>query len=198
MKVTCGVAVSLDNFVAGENMTLDQPMGDIPKNILHRWMFEEPEAHRAELDQLTAAGAFIMGRNMFGPKGLQQDSNWKGWWDDNPPYHAPVFILSHTPREPIILEGGTTFTFVTGGIEAAFELAKAAAGDKDIAISGGAKTINQYLAAGLIDELWLHIAPVVIGRGQRLFEGTPNLRLTPLEARTTKLVTHIKYLVEKP
>jgi dihydrofolate reductase len=196
-KVTCGLATSLDNFIAGENMSLEKPMGDIPKNLLHHWMFDEPEKHKAEISSLTSAGAYIMGMNMFAPPELQQDADWKGWWGSNPPYHGPVFILSHTKREPIEMEGGTTFTFVTEGIEAALELAKAAAGDKDVAISGGANVINQYLAAGLIDELWLHIVPVFINKGQRLFIDMPtDLHLKPLEVRTTDLVTHIKYLDE--
>ncbi len=134
-----------------------------------------------------------MGRNMFGPKELQVDPDWKGWWDDIPPYHAPVFVLSHTEHQPIVMEGGTSFYFVTDGIESAMRQAQAAAGDKDVAIAGGANVINQYLAAGLIDELWLHIAPVTIGSGQRLFDNIPGIRLKPLEVRTTELVTHIKY-----
>jgi dihydrofolate reductase len=194
-RVMCGITMSLDGFVAGKNMTLEKPFGDIPSELLHSWMFGEPEKHKAELDSLTSAGAFIMGRNMFGPKSLQLDDNWKGWWGDNPPFHAPVFVLSHTERKPITMEGGTTFTFVTESIEAALKQARKAAGDKDVAIAGGANVINQYLAADLIDELWLHIAPVTIGAGQRLFENTSGINLIPLEARTTDLVTHIKYAV---
>jgi dihydrofolate reductase len=195
-KVTCGVAMSLDGFIAGNNMTLEKPFGDAPVQLFHSWRFDEPGQHKAELDALVSAGAFIMGRNMFGPKDLQSDAGWKGWWGDNPPYHAPVFILSHTEHKPITMEGGTTFTFVTDGIESAMKQAKAAAGDKDIAIAGGANVINQYLAAGLIDELWLHITPVTIGSGQRLFKDTPGIKLKPLEVRTTDLVTHIKYAIE--
>jgi len=195
-KVTCGIAMSLDGFVAGNNMNLDAPFGDAAPELFHRWQFEEPEKHTAERDALTDAGAFIMGRNMFGPKELQSDPSWKGWWGDNPPYHAPVFVLSHTEHEPIPLEGGTTFTFVTDGIESALKQAKAAAGSRDVAIAGGANVINQYLVAGLIDELWLHITPVTVGSGQRLFKDTPGIKLTPLEARTTELVTHIKYSIQ--
>jgi dihydrofolate reductase len=195
-KVTCGVAMSLDGFVAGNNMSLEEPFGDAPPELFHGWQFDEPEKHKAESEALTSAGAFIMGRNMFGPKELQSDPSWKGWWGDNPPYHAPVFILSHTEHEPIIMEGGTTFNFVTDGIESALKQAKAAAGSKDVAISGGANVINQYLAAGLIDELWLHITPVTIGSGQRLFKDTPGIKLKPLEVRTTDLVTHIKYSIQ--
>ena len=196
IKVICGVGMSLDGFVAGKHMTLENPFGDIPPERLMSWMFNEPDRHAAELKSLTDAGAFIMGSNMFGPKDLQTNSSWKGWWEENPPYHAPVFVLTHTKRDPIPMEGGTTFTFVTEGIESAMEQAKAAAGSKDVAIAGGASVINQYLRAGLIDELWLHIAPVTIGDGQRLFLDTPNLQLKPLEVRTTDLVTHIKYAIE--
>jgi dihydrofolate reductase len=195
-KVTCGVTMSLDGFVAGNNMTLQNPFGDISPALLMSWQFKEVDKNKAEKDALVSAGAYIMGRNMFGPKDLQQDPNWKGWWDENPPYHAPVFVLSHTEREPIKMEGGTTFNFVTDGIESAMEKAKAAAGEKDVAIAGGANVINQYLAAGLIDELWLHIAPVTIGSGQRLFNDTPGIKLKPLEVRTTDLVTHIKYSIQ--
>jgi dihydrofolate reductase len=194
-KVTCGVAMTLDGFVAGNNMTLEEPFGDAPVQLFHGWRFDEPGQHKAELDALTSAGAFIMGRNMFGPKDLQSDASWKGWWGDNPPFHAPVFVLSHSEHEPITLEGGTTFTFVTDGIESAMKQAKAAAGTEDVAIAGGANVINQYLAAGLIDELWLHITPVTIGSGQRLFKDTPGIKLKPLEVRTTDLVTHIKYAI---
>jgi dihydrofolate reductase len=194
-KVTCGVSMSLDGFVAGNNMTLEEPHGDAPAELFHAWQFDEPEKHEAELDALVSAGAFVMGRNMFGPKDLQSDPTWKGWWGDNPPYHAPVFVLSHTEHEPIPMEGGTTFYFVTDGIESALSRAKAAAGSKNVAISGGANVINQYLAAGLIDELWLHIAPVTVGSGQRLFKDTSGIRLKPLEVRTTDLVTHIRYAI---
>ncbi len=187
--------MSLDGFIAGPNQSFEKPMGDIPENLLHHWMFDEPEKHKAEIASLTSAGAYIMGRNMFGPPELQADSNWRGWWGNNPPYHAPVFVLSKTEHEPIEMEGGTTFYFVTGGIESALQKARAVSGEKDISIAGGANTINQYLAAGHIDELWLHITPVTIGSGARLFESTPNLRLKPIETRTTDLVTHIRYEV---
>jgi len=195
-KVTCGVAMSLDGFVAGNNMSLKEPFGDAPPSLFHSWQFDEPEKHKAEKDALVSAGAFIMGRNMFGPPELQSDPSWKGWWGDNPPYHAPVFVLSHSEHEPITMEGGTNFTFVTDGIESALKQAKAAAGKKDVAIAGGANTINQYLKADLVDELWLHITPVTVGSGQRLFNNTPGIKLKPLEVRTTNLVTHIKYAIK--
>jgi dihydrofolate reductase len=156
-------------------------------------MFDEPEKHQDELNSLTDAGAFIMGSNMFVPQDKRNDTDWNGWWGDTPPYHAPVFVLTHQAQEPIVMQGGTTFNFVTDGIFSALEKAKLAAGDKDISIAGGANTINQYLAAGLLDELWLHIVPVVIGSGAKLFEDTPGLQLKPLETRTTDLVTHIRY-----
>lgn len=195
-KVICGIAMSLDGFVAGNNMTKEHPFGDIPTQLLHHWMFDEPEKHTAELDSLTSAGAFIMGRNMFGPKDLQLDPEWKGWWGETPPYHAPVFVLSHSEHDPIKMKGGTTFTFVTDGIESALKQAHAAAGDKDVAIAGGANVVNQYLAAGVIDELWLHIAPVTIGTGKRLFDNIPDIELQPVSVRTTDLVTHIKYTIK--
>jgi dihydrofolate reductase len=195
-KVTCGVAMTLDGFIAGNNMTLEEPFGDAPVQLFHGWRSGEPGQHKAEVDALVSAGAFIMGRNMFGPKDLQSEASWKGWWGDNPPYHAPVFVLSHSEHEPIVMQGGTTFTFVTDGIKSAMKQAKAAAGDKDVAIAGGANVINQYLAADLIDELWLHITPVTIGSGQRLFKNTPGIKLKPLEVRTTDLVTHLKYAIQ--
>jgi dihydrofolate reductase len=196
-KVTCSVAMSLDAFVAGPDQSFEKPFGDIPENALHHWMFDEPEKHQAELDALLDAGAFIMGSNMFGPKEKRGSTDWKGWWGDNPPYHAPVFVLSENRRDPIAMEGGTTFIFIADGIEAALSRAKEVAGERPIAIAGGANTINQYLSAGLIDELWLHIVPVTIGSGARLFEGVPDLELEPVEISGTKLVTHIRYRVVK-
>jgi dihydrofolate reductase len=194
--VTCGVTMSLDGFIAGDDMTLQHPFGHIQPELLMNWMFDEPDKHSAELASITNAGAFIMGSNMFGPKDLRSDSSWKGWWGDNPPYHAPVFVVSHTLRDPIVMDGGTTFTFVNDGIESALSQARAVAGTKNIAIAGGAMVINQCLRADLIDELWLHIAPVTLGHGQRLFLDTPGIRLRPLMVRTTELVTHINYAIE--
>jgi len=197
-KVACSIAMSLDAFVAGPNLTFEKPFGDMPEDALHHWMFDEPEKHRAELDALTDAGAFIMGSNMYGPKDRRETADWKGWWGDEPPYHAPVFVLTEKQRDPIPMAGGTTFYFVSDGIEAALSRAKAAAGDKTIAIAGGASTVNQYLSAGLIDELWLHIAPITLGgKGPRLFERVPALELEPIKTSGTKLVTHIKYRVVK-
>jgi dihydrofolate reductase len=199
-KITSGMTISLDGFVAGPNQSFEKPFGDnFDSDLLDRWMFAEPEnqKHKKEIDAILDAGAFIMGSNMFGPKDRRDDPEWKGWWGDNPPYHAPVFVLSHKEREPIEMEGGTTFFFVTDGIESALSKAKEAAGDRNVKIMGGANTVNQYLAAGLIDELWLHIAPVTIGTGARLFEGVPNLNLEPIEVSGTSMVTHIRYNVLK-
>jgi len=196
-KVTCGISMSLDAFVAGPNQSFEKPFGDIPENVLHHWMFDEPEKHQAEINALTDAGAFILGSNMFGPKEKRESNDWKGWWGDNPPYHAPVFVLSENQRDPLPMEGGTTFIFIPDGIEAALSQAKEVAGERNVAIAGGAHTVNQYLSAGLIDELWLHIVPVIIGSGARLFESVPDIKLEPFEISGTQLVTHIRYRVIK-
>ena len=196
-KVTCGITMSLDAFVAGPNQSFENPFGDTPVTIFHGWMFDEPEKHQAELDALTDAGAFIIGSNMYGPKEKRESYDWKGWWGENPPFHAPVFVLSHKQRDPIAMEGGTTYIFIADGIEAALREAKEAALERNVSIQGGANTINHYLSAGLIDELWLHIVPVTIGQGARLFENVPNLQLEPLEISGTTLVTHIRYRVIK-
>jgi dihydrofolate reductase len=134
---------------------------------------------------------------MFGPRDRRNTPEWKGWWGDNPPYHAPVFVLCHQERAPLVMEGGTTFFFVTDGIESALAQAKAAAGDRDVKIMGGATTVNQYLRAGLVDELWLHIVPVTIGRGTRLFEDVPPLTLELIEVSGSSVVTHIMYKILK-
>lgn len=199
-KVTAGMAISLDGFTAGLNQSFEHPFGDnFDPDLLRRWMWAEPEKHhhKKEIDAIVDAGAFIMGSNMFGPKDQRDTPEWKGWWGDSPPYHAPTFVLSHKKRAPIKMEGGTTFYFVTDGIESALTQAKEAAGNRDVKINGGANTVNQYLAAGLIDELWLHILPVTIGAGTRLFEGVPQLKLDPIEVSGTSLVTHIRYNVLK-
>jgi dihydrofolate reductase len=199
-KVTSGLTISLDGFGAGHNQTFEKPFGDtFDSALLDRWMFAEPEKHqhKKEIDAILDAGAFILGSNMFGPKDRRLKPEWKGWWGNNPPYHAPVFVLTHHARAPIEMEGGTTFYFITDGIESALQQAKAAAGNRDVKIMGGASTINQYLAAGLIDELWLHIVPVTVGSGTRLFEAVPNLNLEPVEVTGTGVVTHIRYTVLK-
>jgi dihydrofolate reductase len=199
-KVTCDMAMSVDGFVAGPNQSMDEPFGEGVGQRLHRWMqrwmFEEPEANAAVIEGLTAAGAYVMGRNMFGPPGGGAwDEDWKGWWGDEPPYHAPVFVLTHHPREPLTMQGGTIFTFVTDGIESALAQAREAAGDGDIAIAGGAQTVNQYLAAGEIDVLRLHVGPLVLGAGERLFDGVSDVSLERLDVSGTDLVTHLTYRV---
>ena len=139
-------------------------------------------------------GAFILGRNMFGPvRGPWQDDSWKGWWGPNPPYHAPTFVLTHYEREPLVMEGGTTFYFVTGGIEEALRLAKQAAGDKDVKIGGGVSTVRQYLQAGLIDSLHFALAPVVLGQGEALLTGLdlPALGFSVTEHEATEHATHV-------
>ena len=194
-RVTCDLTISLDGFLAGPNQSMAEPLGEGGK-LLPRWMFEEAEANAAELEGILAAGAFIMGRNMFaGPGPGAWDVGWRGWWGEEPPYHAPVFVLTHHQREPLEMQGGTTFNFVTAGIEAALDQARNAAGGKDIAVAGGAQTVQQFLSAGLIDELRLHIAPVVLGAGERLFDGVANLTLEPTEVRGSSLVTHVRYRV---
>jgi len=182
-----GFGVSLDGFGAGTDQSLTEPLGKRGKELF-QWFFhtqtfcsmigksdagsvgdiDDQLAHRA----MDNFGAFILGRNMFGPvRGPWPDDSWKGWWGDNPPYHAPTFILTHHAREPIVMEGGTTFYFVTGGIEEALDRAKQAAGTKDVKIGGGVSTVRQYLQAGLIDSLHLVSAPVVLGEGEALFYG---------------------------
>jgi dihydrofolate reductase len=194
-KVTCDMAMSIDGFVAGPNQTADKPFGDGNVDALTRWMFEQPEENAAEIEAITRAGAFVMGRNMFGPIRGEWDEDWRGWWGDEPPYHGPVFVLTHHPREQLTMQGGTTFAFVTDGIDAALARAREAAGDGDVAIAGGAQTVNQYLAAGFIDELRLHVVPVALGRGERLFAGVDELTLEPLDVRGNDLVTHLRYNV---
>jgi len=189
------MAMSVDGFVAGPNQTLENPLGEGAGDRLHRWMFEDAEANAPEIEAITRAGAYIMGRNMFGPGRNQWDMGWKGWWGDDPPYHGPVFVLTHYARAPLPMQGGTTFHFVTDGIESAMTQARKAAGDRDISIAGGASVVNQFLAARLIDELRLHVAPVMLGAGERLFEGTGDVTLEPMSVRGTKFVTHLSYRV---
>lgn len=167
--------ISADGYGAGPNQSEDRPFGDDGGdgwgNRLHAWMFEHADENESEIDQMSGARAHIMGRNMFGPVRGAWDRQWNGWWGDDPPFHGPVFVLTHHPRDPQPMEGGTTYHFVTDGIESALARAREAAGDGDISIQGGANTINQYLAAGLVDELRLHIVPLTLGAGARLFDG---------------------------
>jgi dihydrofolate reductase len=190
-KVTSDPAISLDGFIAGPDQDLEHPLG-VGGHALHRWhMGEAEQENAAEAAALVSAGAYVMGRNMFGPGRGEWDLDWRGWWGDDPPYHAPVFVLTHHPRDPLEMDGGTTFHFVTDGIEEALRLAQEAAGDRHVSVCGGASTINQYLAAGHIDELRLHVAPVVLGSGEALFTGLGGLELTVVSSRATPLVTHV-------
>ncbi|WFF00849.1 dihydrofolate reductase family protein [Micromonospora sp. WMMD964] len=201
-KVIVNQTISVDGYSAGLNQSEDRPFGDDGGDgwggRLHAWMFDAGEENRAEVDQIDAVAAVIMGRNMFGPVRGEWDRQWNGWWGDNPPFHVPVFVLTHHAREPQPMEGGTTFHFVSDGIESALAQAQAVAGDGDISIHGGATTINQYLAAGLVDELRLHIVPFTLGAGVRLFDGVPPLDLEQLTSRSASTVQHVTYRVLPP
>jgi dihydrofolate reductase len=144
---------------------------------------------------LRPRGAYVMGRNMFGPIRGPWEGDWRGWWGDEPPYHAPVFVLTHYEHEPIELDGGTTFHFVTDGFDAAFAHASEVAGERGVDIAGGASTVRQALAAGVIDELVLDFAPVVLGSGEGIFAGLTDLRLEPVEVIHSPLATHVRYRV---
>jgi dihydrofolate reductase len=202
-----GFSLSMDGFGAGPEQSLQDPLGKRGRE-LHRWFFgtktfkamfgegggsegvDESFAHRS----MDGFGAFILGRNMFGPvRGEWPDDSWKGWWGDNPPYHAPTFVLTHHARKPIVMEGGTTFHFVTDGIHAALERARDAAGARDVKIGGGVSTVRQYLKAGLIDELHYAFSPVLLGRGEAMFEGLdlPVLGYRVEKFAATDLATHV-------
>src|SRR4051812_29818665 len=172
--VTCHMSMSLDGFVAGPDQSEDNPLG-VGGMRLHQWHFDADEpGHEADVawrdELLSPKGAYVMGRNMFGPIRGEWDSDWRGWWGDEPPYHAPVFVLSHYAHEPIEMQGGTTFHFVTDGFDAALAQAKDVAGEKYVDIAGGASAVRQGLAAGAIDDLLLDIVPVILGRGERIFD----------------------------
>jgi dihydrofolate reductase len=188
------MSISLDGYVAGPDQGMDNPLG-IGGMSLHEWHFDP--MHEADVpvrDHLLAPkGAYVMGRNMFGPIRGEWDDDWRGWWGDEPPYHAPVFVLTHYEHEPIEMQGGTTFHFVTGGFEAALEQAKAIAGDQEVDIAGGASTVRQALQAGVVDELMLDIAPVLLGAGERIFDDVSDLKLTPVEVVHSPFATHIRY-----
>lgn len=200
-------SLSVDGFGAGPEQSLNDPLGKRGME-LHSWFFRTrtfqqmfgKEEGSTDVDNDYAArgmanfGAFILGRNMFGPiRGEWPDDNWKGWWGTNPPYHTPTYILTHYPRPSIEMEGGTTFHFITGGIEEALAQAKAAAGGRDVKIGGGVSTVRQYLNAGLIDEIHFAISPVVLGKGEAMFEGIdlPTLGFRVSEHVATAHATHI-------
>jgi dihydrofolate reductase len=196
-KVTCQIAMSLDGYVAGADQSTDDPLG-IGGERLHEWMFAaEPHPVDAEITArlLDGNGAYVMGRNMFGPIRGAWEGDWRGWWGEDPPYHTPVFVLTHHPRVSVEMAGGTTFHFVTEGLDVALERAREAAGEGDVCIGGGASTVNQVLAAGQLDELQLHIAPIVLGAGERLFVDVGDPALEVIDAVTSPAVTHVRYRV---
>ena len=200
-KITCQIAVSLDGYAAGPDQSEDQPLGAGGER-LHEWFMGDTPRHPVDETVATTLldgnGAYVMGRNMFGPVRGEWTGDWRGWWGADPPYHAPVFVLTHHAREPVEMEGGTTFHFVTDGLEAAIARARAVAEPQglNVCIGGGASTVNQALAAGLLDELYLHIAPILLGGGARLFDGvSADLVLTPVETIPSPRVTHVRYRV---
>lgn len=212
-KVRCSITQSLDGYVAGPNQSEEHPIGEGGLE-LHEWVFPtktfltmqgqaggetgiNDDVLREGFENL---GATIMGRNMFGPvRGPWGPDPWKGWWGDNPPYHHPVFVLTHHPRPPLPMQGGTTFYFITEGIAAALAQARQAAGGKDVTLGGGASLIQQFLAAGLLDEIELHVVPRLLGRGERLLDGIDprKIKLEPLRTLEGPGVTHLKYRVMK-
>jgi dihydrofolate reductase len=211
-KLRCHISISLDGFAAGPNQSQENPLGE-GGTQLHDWVIrlaawreshgydggEVNESTRIVEESRENVGAGVMGRNMFGPPGGGPwgDEQWTGWWGDNPPFHYPVFVLTHHPRQPLEMEGGTTFHFVTDGIEPALEQAREAAGGKDVLLSGGAEVVNEYLAAGLLDELQLSVAPVLLGDGARLFEdlGDAKVQLEQVRVVEAPGVAHLGYRV---
>jgi len=209
-RLRCHISISADGFVAGPNQSADNPLGEGGEQ-LHEWVISLAawrtahgmeggavnESTRIIEETLENIGAAVMGRNMFGPPGGGDwgDGAWKGWWGDDPPYHYDVFVVTHHTREPLEMQGGTTFHFVTDGIEDALEQAKAAAGGRDVMLWGGAEVINQYLAAGLLDELELHIVPAVLGGGARLFDNVGGIELEQVRTVEAPGVTHVTYRV---
>jgi dihydrofolate reductase len=204
------IAMSLDGYVAGPDQSVDHPLG-VGGMRLHEWVFPLAAWRRlhglegGEVNPSTSVieesraniGATIMGRNMFGghPGPWDAVRPWQGWWGDDPPYHHPVFVLTHHARVPLVLAGGTTFTFVTDGIASALEQARRAAAGKDVSLAGGAQAAQQYLAAGLVDEMELHLAPVLLGAGERLFDGLGSDLHGLQQVRTVVApgVTHLKF-----
>ncbi|TMB68215.1 MAG: dihydrofolate reductase [Chloroflexi bacterium] len=211
-KFKFNISMSLDGYIAGPNQTLENPLGEGGEQ-LHEWVFPlkswrethgmsggETGANDDVLREMFAdVGSYIMGRNMFGGGPGPWRDEWKGWWGDSPPYHMPVFVLTHHPRDPLSMQGGTTFFFVTDGIESALQQAKEAAGGKDILLGGGANVAQQYLAAGLIDEMDLHIVPILLGGGERLLEniGGSGPKIEPVRAIEGPGVVHLKYRIAK-
>ena len=208
-KLRLRISMSLDGFVAGPNQSLKEPLGTGGER-LHEWVFQleawrRPHGMEGGVvnestpvmeEELANIGATIMGRNMFGggPGPWSETDPWDGWWGRNPPFRHPVFVLTHHAREPLVMEGGTTFTFVTDGIESALDQARRAAGGKDVALAGGARAAQQYLKAGLVDEVQLHLAPTLLGGGERLFDDANALRgLAMVKTVATPDVVHLKF-----
>ncbi len=197
--VTADISITLDGFGAAADQSREHPFGSLDENRLHSWMFEHADDNAAEVAAIVDAGAFVMGRNMFSPDRGAWDLDWRGWWGEDPPYRAPVFVLTHHERDPLPMAGGTTFHFVTDGLDAAVERAREAAGARSVAIAGGASTISACLAAGHLDELRLHLVPYVAGLaggsadGPRMFDGVGPLGLEPVATRHTPYVTHLTY-----
>jgi dihydrofolate reductase len=193
---TCHMSISLDGFVAGPDQSREDPLGKRGRE-LHGWHIGDPRANDADKVANTwlmrPRGAYVMGRNMFGPIRGDWDEEWTGWWGPEPPYHAPVFVLTHHGHDPIQMDGGTTFHFVTEGFDAAYSAARQAAGDNGVDIAGGASTVRQALIADVIDELTLDIAPVLLGSGERLFDGVESFGFEPAEVLHSPLITHIRY-----
>jgi dihydrofolate reductase len=208
--VTCQLSISLDGFVAGPNQGPENPLGEGGMRM-HEWAIAtiswreqhgqsggERNADAEVMEEMQRGiGAYIMGRRMFGGGDGPWDETWRGWWGEDPPYHTPVYVLTHHPREPLEMQGGTTFHFVTDGIHSALAQARAAAGDRKVSIAGGANAAQQYLRAGLLDELYLHIVPVVLGAGERLFTDVGDPVLEPVQVVASPGVTHIRYRVGK-
>jgi dihydrofolate reductase len=208
--LTLDISMSLDGFIAGPNPTVEEPLGEGGEG-LHEWVVRLAswrESHGYEggetnvddeivRETLAAAGAVVMGRRMFsgGEGPWEDDPKADGWWGDEPPFGMPVFILTHHARETVHKQGGTSFTFVTDGPEAALERAREAAGDRNVAIGGGASVVQQYLRAGLLDELQLHVVPILLGGGVRLLDGLDPLQLEVTRVVESPAVTHLKYRV---
>jgi dihydrofolate reductase len=197
-RTTCHMSISLDGFVAGPDQSRENPLGKRGREV-HSWHLGDERANDADATAegwlMRPRGAYVMGRNMFGPIRGEWDEDWRGWWGEEPPYHAPVFVLTHHAHDPIEMQGGTTFHFVTDGFDAALEQARAAAGDRGVDIAGGASTVRQALAAGAIDELVLDVAPVLLVAGERLFDGVESFGFEPVEVLHSPLATHIRYRV---
>ncbi|RYJ04789.1 MAG: dihydrofolate reductase [Actinomycetales bacterium] len=193
--VTSHMSISLDGFVAGPDQSEQNPLG-VGGHQVHRWHLGDVlDEDQPWVDRLLGPrGAYIMGRNMFGPVRGEWDRDWRGWWGDEPPYHAPVFVLTHHAHEPLEMEGGTTFHFVDG-FDAALEQAREVAGDQPIDIAGGASAVRQAIKARVLDELVLDIAPVLLGSGERLFDDVGAPLLEPLEVDHSPRATHVRYAV---